>query len=460
MSARVRLGGGDDGLLVARKQASTPSEDAELEHEARILERARHPGVVSLVGLERSPAGRAELITAWVGGHSLATHRPRSVLEAAGTIASVAATVADLHDLGIAHNALRPSHVVVNGEGRPVLCDFASAAAEDVAPPHVYEMGPMWMSRADDVASLGMLMHHLLGDDPDREPIPEARSQLFVLRNRAEHHHRRALRLLADHALAPEPTHRPSARQLALSIRETVPGARLGAPPGNDPPAGTAGRPDRTDIVGHRTTHDDDLERLRATATEPPARTRARAILLPAAASLAAILAVVIINRSAPSRERGHLPAHPGSPEPTLPESPSDGSDTASDPDADSACSAVHPDLVDIDGDGCDDVIEIEDQTVRAAGKAWTVGRAGDSVAAGDWECDGQTTVAVLRPSTGELFVFESWAAPGRPVEVTPTADVDGVVDFDSRPTDGSCGPPRLLKADGTSVDPDAPPPS
>ncbi len=475
MSGRVCLGAGVDGRLLARKRASTPAEDAALEHEALMLERARHPGVVGLVGLERSPAGRLELVTAWVGAHSLATHRPRSVPEAAAIVAAVAATVADLHEIGITHNALRPSHVLLDGAGLPVLCDFASASTEEIAPTGADDPATLWSGRADDVASLGRLMHHLLGEDPDTEPIPDSRPRLFALRIRSDRYHRRALRLLADHALAPEPAHRPSTRQLARAIQETVPNARLDPPtdaphtssagalrshPGAREPADRGEPPGEAAPAGH--TCDDDLERLRATASEPAPPRRTATFLIPAALSAAAALALLIASGADSPGRPGRLPAGDGREASTQPALPADGHGPTSE-----RVGAIHPAascseaaVVDIDGDGCDDVIEIEAQIVRVGGKVWKVGQTGDSLAAGDWDCDGTTTVAVLRPLTGELFLFETWAEPGQAVEVSSGAILDGAVGFERSPSEGRCGPPRLTRADGTVFDLPSPLPS
>ena len=42
-------------------------------------------------------------------------------------------------------------------------------------------------------------------------------------------------------------------------------------------------------------------------------------------------------------------------------------------------------------------------------GRRYRVGRGGDIVVLGDWNCDGDRTPAVLRPVTGEVAVFDSW---------------------------------------------------
>lgn len=80
----------------------------------------------------------------------------------------------------------------------------------------------------------------------------------------------------------------------------------------------------------------------------------------------------------------------------------------------------------DIDGDGCPDPVGIEAENVVAAGTRYAVGQAGDEVALGDWDCDGRATPAVLRPATGEVFVFPSWATRQQPVVTRSTATVPG----------------------------------
>jgi hypothetical protein len=53
------------------------------------------------------------------------------------------------------------------------------------------------------------------------------------------------------------------------------------------------------------------------------------------------------------------------------------------------------------------------DGVLVAAGQRWALGQSGDLVAIGDWDCDGQPTPALLRPSTGSVFVFAKWADAG-----------------------------------------------
>jgi hypothetical protein len=69
--------------------------------------------------------------------------------------------------------------------------------------------------------------------------------------------------------------------------------------------------------------------------------------------------------------------------------------------------------VADIDGDGCLDALRYADGVLEAAGLRWSLGQAGDQLATGDWTCRGVRTVVLLRPATGQVFRFESWAVGG-----------------------------------------------
>src|SRR5690606_18962969 len=195
------------------KTATDESARRRLAHEAEMLRRAEHPGVVTLLGHERD--GEVEVLrTAYCGSRTLATTTSMSVARVAGTISALATTVADLHDMGLAHGRLTADHVVINADGRPVVCGFAEAVAGDAARSR----------RADDVAALGTLLHGLLAGHDDLAPLPVSR---FGRRGAWTGYQRRALLNLADQAACDDPMLRPTARQLAQSIRATVPDATL-----------------------------------------------------------------------------------------------------------------------------------------------------------------------------------------------------------------------------------------
>jgi hypothetical protein len=55
-------------------------------------------------------------------------------------------------------------------------------------------------------------------------------------------------------------------------------------------------------------------------------------------------------------------------------------------------------------------------------------GEPGDQLLVGDWDCDGTPTVGLLRPASGEVFLFDAWATPGQDLREAPAAVVPGSV--------------------------------
>lgn len=90
-----------------------------------MLARARHPGVVALVRFDEH-ADRSRLVMACPTDRTLAATPPSRPEEALRVLAAVAATVADLHAIGLAHRRLQPDHVLL-ADDRPLLCGFADA---------------------------------------------------------------------------------------------------------------------------------------------------------------------------------------------------------------------------------------------------------------------------------------------------------------------------------------------
>ncbi len=90
---------------------------------------------------------------------------------------------------------------------------------------------------------------------------------------------------------------------------------------------------------------------------------------------------------------------------------------------------------------------------VQAAGVRYGVGRSGDRVVVGDWRCDGRATPAVLRPATGEVFVFSRWAAQDRQVTTRPSTTVRGATTIRAADTDhDGCSELWVRRSDGSAV--------
>ncbi|HTN79744.1 MAG TPA: hypothetical protein VMK16_08720, partial [Acidimicrobiales bacterium] len=145
VSERVSVEVGPSGGPVAVKRAGDQEGRARLRREAEVLAGVQGAGVVELVALTDDD-GDTSLMTVWLGGGTFASAAlaPKKL---ASVGASLARTVAALHDKGVAHGRLTPDHVLFDGLGRVVLTGFAEATPDDgggVA--------------ADDVRSLGELI--------------------------------------------------------------------------------------------------------------------------------------------------------------------------------------------------------------------------------------------------------------------------------------------------------------
>lgn len=377
------------------KRAQTPEEATRLRHEAQLLEAARHPGVVEVLSLDGDPA-QPVLLTAHVEGPTLGAAGPLPVQEVAGVLAAVAATLGDLHQLGIVHGNLCAGSVILGPGGAPVLCGFGDGGRVGQQPPH----GPEPFDTALDVFDLGTLARSLCS---------------------AGSAEGRALRRLADEVLAAQPGDRPTARALAASIPETVAGARLPGPRAVDRPVAPGPGPGELS---------DPLEAWRrqrpSMGAALPGPRRLAGVLGGAAVLLVVVLAAAAFRAGGPA-------ATPTDPElPVVVDEPAPATSTTLDrvrstiaarPD----CPAVPPGLAaDVDGDGCTDPLRFAAGILEAGGARWSVGRDGDLVATGDWGCTGVRTLALLRPSTGELFRFDRWPGGGADASASSFARVPG----------------------------------
>lgn len=507
----TQVGVDADGHPVLVKTAGSPSGRERLRREAAVLERFGHPNVAELLACDET-TDSTTLTQRWAGSQTLGGLTPMAADQAAGVLASLAATVADLHDRGLAHGRIDGSHVVVAADGRPILCGLADATDAPDAP----------AVQAEDVAALGDLLRSAVGTDLEPDPIPDrSRFRPRLRRQRWSGYRARALLNLADQATAEQPEHRPTARQLAASLAATVPGARLptpsdsapatgsllSAPPEpraaaampeaaqSEPPvaaptvpaSGAAAIPDSDeptssvetsagtgalealdeerwaalwgagddhpvrDPLGLRDAEpsrpappdeadgtdgaDDDAAAPRPDQQEH--RTRRLPVKVLAALVGAGLIATGwygLRHRSADEHSGAQrrpatvrtTPAHQvpltvGKPAPPATRPPARKAP---------ACSPVRGASADVNHDGCPETVSVQGRVITAGAEQYEVGRPGDDVVVGDWRCDGQVTPAVLRPSTGEVFVFRGWANRSEPLTVAATdttAGADGL---------------------------------
>lgn len=370
IEARIAVG---DGTAVVVRTADAASA-RELEAVGARLHGAAHPGVVQVLASCATGDGGWELRTAH-GGTPLSTIVGIEPLRLAAVGAGVASTLGDLHEHGIVHGRLTAARVLLGPHDRPTLCGFG--AADPTA------------GVDDDVAALGqVLLEQLEAPGEGRQVTGAARR----------------LRAILEQAVDVAPSRRPSMRRLAAALAElgTAP-----VPAVRRPAAGRGG----------------SSEPVRRLGTWPQLTTVGVAII---------VLAVGAAQfRSGPPAPAGAEPS-------TRQDEAADGDLEAigADPSSTTAPPST-PGCALIEGDDtarheapsdCPHELAIDGTRVLIDGQPFEVGEGSDVVAVGSWRCAGDATVALLRPTTGEVFVFP--AATDVEVTVAPLATIPGATAF------------------------------
>lgn len=365
------------------KRAEGTRQRSRLAHEAAMLAHARHPGVVRVVEY-RTGEDVDELITEFAGAATLADHAPAEVTAVAGLGAAIADIVADLHQAGLAHGALHADHVVLGARRRPVLCGFSSATLDAGA-------------HQGDVVALGHLLAELLAGSAPGRRGPARRSHTLVAG-------------AVDAAVSGSATARELAMRLAV-----VPGATIAA---DDDRGDVDIAPDAGPAEGTRTW------RHRVVALPHGPQRPARRHVVGLGVGLALVVSLLVAGPAMRGRGAEGRLAPPAAVvdviaprPPTTPPAPPPRSAAVLVP-APEDCAAGP----DVDGDGCGDDTEVVGHLIRHGATWFRVGDPGDAVVLGHWGCAEVATPAVLRPATGEVFVFDRWPTPDEAVHVVSSS--------------------------------------
>lgn len=330
------------------KRAENAAEAEHLRQEALVLIAAQHPGVVHLLG-SSDGALRLRLVDGILASTT------------SGIAVALATTLADLHEIGVVHGALRPEHILVDQSGLPVLCSLGYGRTG---------VDPGGPEAAADVAALATVL--LAGtDDPTQQRVLTAATTARSAPNARQLAHRLAL--------APPPSGRQQARRLA-----STPGSR----------------------------------RVRRSAGNGWNR---RAVGVAAVVAVAVVVvgwvAATILMR------RAHPSADDARPTPAA------------------TCPAVDR--------GC---LPIPDPGVlQVATGRYRIGGPGDVLVLGRWHCR-SALPALLEPSTGELWVFDSWAVPGTARPARLLARVPGAVTLRVVPAPSGCDALRVTGRRGAGI--------
>lgn len=417
---------GQFGSVVALKRlrgSASQAEVARLRHEADVLADLDHPRIVRVLEVVHDADGVAIVMPYAAGGsleRLLALRERLPPDQAVAVMAPIADALGSAHRRGVVHGDLKPANILFTADGEPLLSDFGvarslggdAASHLDVAGTAEY-LDPEVAGRTSqpdarsDLYSVGVVLYEaLVGRPPYRgnspravlaaadaathQPVAEAASDLPP-----------SLAAAVERAMHRRPDQRfPNAEELAGAVRAGV-GHQTAALP--DIPAGTPAGAGAQSASSQRGTRSFGPRPPVPRGPGPPSR---RWLGFGAVFGVAFLLLAGV---------GGWLwwKGSSGCPPSTLP-APAPGAVVL---------------RADMDGDGCATVAVWENGTLQATvssgestPRRYRLGRPEDVPLLGDWDCDGDATPALYRPSTGEAFYFNEWGGSDQPLASSPAA--------------------------------------
>ena len=397
--------------VVALKRLRSGSDEVDLariRREAGVLTELDHPHVVRVLEVIEDGDGLAVAMQFAPGGSLDVMLAERGRL-APGEVVAVAAPIADAlasaHRRGIVHGDVKPANVLFTSDGEPLLSDFGVArtlgrltsdqiagTAEYLAPELLEGEAP---GASSDVYSLGVVCYEaLVGRPPYGGALP-----LAVVRAADLGEHRPlgeaapgvppALAEAVERAMARRPDDRfVTAEDLARALRSSLPHEEVRLPGTSAATPAGDGDPARgTSTYGPR-----------PPKKEPaPARNRLRIPVIVVVGLLAA-LAIFLL--------RGPLRSDDDCPEVEAPVAGAGAQVVDGDPEGD-GCSTYglfQPQTLSDGREAMVLTIRVDGEQLRIA-----LGRPGDQVVLGDWDCNGTDTPALYQAGAGQVQYFNVW---------------------------------------------------
>jgi serine/threonine-protein kinase len=154
---------------------------------ADFLLRLHHPNIARALAIGRHreiPYLALEYVRGFTLAQVLAQHRPIPWIDVVAIGRELCAALAFIHDLGVIHRNLKPSHVILSSEGQVKLVGFGLVRSMDASfladegrtrgtpgfmAPEQLDSRPM-ISPSSDLYALGVVLWHLLtGEEPYQE---------------------------------------------------------------------------------------------------------------------------------------------------------------------------------------------------------------------------------------------------------------------------------------------------
>jgi hypothetical protein len=170
------------------------------------------------------------------------------------------------------------------------------------------------------------------------------------------------------------------------------------------------------------------------------ARRPTRRRLLGAAVLVALLVSATIAVAGAGQRSERRLPSTPAASGPI--------NDSVVGP---AASRAMPPPTTTVEPPSISDLQTGDGPRLDHAGRRYVVGREGDIVVVGDWNCDGDETPAVLRPATGEIAVFDRWPEIDGSISSPAAWNIESARDLVAQ-SDSGCDRLRVHMADGSRL--------
>lgn len=177
--------------MVLRKDLASAADLARFRAEAESAAQLDHPNIVPVYEVSEWD-GQPFFSMKFTGGGSLAERLhagPLQARDAAEILLPICRAVAAAHRHGLLHRDVKPSNILFDESGRPLLCDFGLAKRVETdsgltntgmilgtpsyMPPEQAAGNRGTLSAASDVYSLGAVLYHMLtGRPPFQAPSP------------------------------------------------------------------------------------------------------------------------------------------------------------------------------------------------------------------------------------------------------------------------------------------------